>query len=114
MSNTISFIKFTKIREIGDCEGKNSKVFLAKDDQLGFIQLNSPMVDSFVDLERKDLLQYIEYLHKQAVMATHKNANPNSGIRLKLQKIYSFLEDIQIRTCPIAPKKTCKVITLYL
>jgi len=35
VSDTISFIKFTKTGEIGSLEGKNSHVFLAKDDQLG-------------------------------------------------------------------------------
>lgn len=35
MSDTISFIKFTKSRDIGNAEGKNSNVFLAIDDQLG-------------------------------------------------------------------------------
>ncbi|WP_321380962.1 serine/threonine-protein kinase [Trichococcus shcherbakoviae] len=35
MTDTISFIKFTKIRDIGNQEGKNSNVFLAIDDQLG-------------------------------------------------------------------------------
>lgn len=35
MSDTISFIKFAKSRDIGNAEGKNSNVFLAIDDQLG-------------------------------------------------------------------------------
>lgn len=34
MSDTTSFIKFTKVRDIGNQEGKNSDVFLAKDNQL--------------------------------------------------------------------------------
>lgn len=34
MSDTVSFIKFKKIKDIGE-EGKNSNVFLAKDEQLG-------------------------------------------------------------------------------
>lgn len=34
MNDTISFIKFTKSGEIGNAEGKNSDVFLAKDIQL--------------------------------------------------------------------------------
>lgn len=34
MNDTISFIKFTKLGEIGNAEGKNSDVFLAKDIQL--------------------------------------------------------------------------------
>jgi len=35
MSDTISFIKFVKSRDIGNTEGKNSNVFLAIDEQLG-------------------------------------------------------------------------------
>lgn len=35
MSDTISFIKFTRKGAIGNNEGKNSDVFLATDDQLG-------------------------------------------------------------------------------
>ncbi len=35
MSDTITFIKFTKSKEIDNKEGKNSNVFLAIDDQLG-------------------------------------------------------------------------------
>ena len=35
MTDTISFIKFTKTGEIGNGEGKNSEVFRARDEQLG-------------------------------------------------------------------------------
>lgn len=35
MSDTISFIRFTKIKSIGNDEGKNSTVFIANDEQLG-------------------------------------------------------------------------------
>lgn len=35
MGETISFVKFTKSKDIGNDEGKNSNVFLAIDDQLG-------------------------------------------------------------------------------
>lgn len=35
MSDTISFIHFTKEKSIGNDEGKNSTVFIAKDEQLG-------------------------------------------------------------------------------
>lgn len=67
MSDTISFIKFTRKSEIGNAEGKNSDVFLATDDQLG--------CDLVIKRVKKEKFQPEEYFTEAKMI--YENKHPN-------------------------------------
>ena len=67
MSNTISFVQFDKIKDIGNMEGKNSSVFLARD-----IQLDEDLIIKQINKEK---FKPDEYFTEAKMLYANKHPN---------------------------------------
>lgn len=75
---------------------------------INLINSLEPNWKDYINLERRHILKYLEFLRLYTANFNRKNSNPNYYMNQSIIMVNRFLEDLQFFQYPTAPKKPIK------